>query len=836
MKFFLKFCFLSFVLGFFAVAGFLTYLYYDLPSIQDIKNYKPPTPSVMEARGGEVLLQLGSENRKLANLAEIPTCLQHAFLAAEDKDFYNHPGVNFVALLRALMVDITHMRLQQGGSTITQQLAIGLYLHRRGNLWQKIKRKFRDILLALKIEKKLTKDEILELYLNQVYLGSGFYGVRAASKGYFNKKMSELSPAECALIAGINAAPGRYSPLLNPVFSKRRQNYVLQQMKLNQFITEKEWLAAKNTHLELIRGKEQNQSAMYFSHWIKKLVEQQLEKKELHSQGLKIKTTLDFDLQLKAERSLQKGLEAIHNRQGYFAKHQRITAAKKLAQKDLQLKKSLLKKSRKKFTLLTDGSVHYPGIEKDQTYLELIEAEYKKILQGKQKKIRYFSESIFNLLKEFQLRSGIVTGWSNDAQSFYVALGGVSCVVKKEDFSWALKTWKKGRRFEQRLSSVFRKGDVIKVRILKKEPSQQRVYCEVYQKTKLEGAVFAMEATTGEILAYVGGKDFLTSQFDRTHQAQRQPGSVFKPFIFAAALEDNRTAASIIFDTPQALAGVDRSMSWKPRNYDGKFKGPITLRQALEQSRNIPTVKLANQLSYPRIIDFAERFGFERKKLNADMSIALGSFGTNVMEMARAYTPFVNKGFLVSPYGVEEINNDVGEPFWLKGNFLHPKNPEQVYDERLAYVMHNLLQGVVKNGTAVSAKNLSKNIAGKTGTTNDYVDAWFVGYSHNVVIAVWVGNDDNSKMAYGESGGKAALPIWKDIMADALKRYEDLELEEPEGVVKILINSTTGRTVYNENDSIHEEVFVEGTEPERLKNQNIIKFKSSYDEDYYNYQ
>jgi penicillin-binding protein 1A len=858
------------LMGVGAVLGLFTWVASDLPEINSLADYRPPMNSRIFARDGEVLLDIGKETRDVVAFKQIPARVVNAFLAAEDDNFWHHSGVDYRGIARAFMVNLKEGRLVQGGSTITQQVAKSLLLSKERTLSRKIK----DLLLAQKIEEKFSKEDILYLYLNQVYLGGGYYGVKAAFRGYFDKDLKDASIAESALVAGLLVAPGRYSPYVNPQYAKRRQLYVLERMHATGKITSEEHEAARKEDIRMRLRETSGVRGGHFTDWVRQEVIKKVGEEEFLTQGFQVQTTLDLTLQTQAEEAVLKHVKELDKRQGFKGAMGNLQGDGAIAAEFRSQRQQIYRSSSSYFHFSTDGAnlfeFQFSDAEFDKLRVEAreehekLDARYKgAVVIGNAKEDR-----LVGLLKKGVSYRAVVEKVDDGQRMIYASVGGARVAIPESGFTWAHQRMldEESRWFPPvtKPSTVLKTGDQILVRVTgenqsvwpllfsdyKKKNSdlalskifqaQKFVIAELDQKPEAEGAFVALSTSGGQVLAMVGGVDFTRSQFNRALQAQRQPGSSFKPFIYAAALEEGYTPATILLDTPQALGGNNDNLSWKPRNYDGEFLGPMTFRKALEVSRNIPTVRILQDVGVEKTTAFSKRIGI-RAQLPSDMSMSLGSFGISLTELVKGYAVLANGGRRLSIKAVSSVKDRYGKAFtvdvdpmveppssaepdrnsvssedvdletdWRKNLTTH-----QVYDPRLAFIMTNILKGVIQVGTGSGARGLSDNIAGKTGTTNNYVDALFVGYSATVVAGAWVGLDDNRPLGYGETGGKTALPIWMDVMRVAISKYGAPEFPVPDGLMTIAINRETGRPALPGQEGDFTETFAIGMEPSR---------------------
>ncbi len=846
----------------------VVYISFDLPDIKSLDDYRPSVPSRILSSDNEVLLESGKENRDVVPIKDVPKKVISAFIAAEDDNFYNHSGIDYKGILRATLINIKAGKVVQGASTITQQVAKSLLLTSERTFSRKIK----DLLLAKKIEDKLTKNEILFLYLNQVYLGGGYYGVKAAFKGYFDKELNEASIAECALVAGLLVAPGRYSPYINPKYAKKRQRYVLSRLFKTNIITKEEYDLALDEDIKLHLRKSTPMKGGYFTDWIRQRVIEKVGKEEFLTGGYEVLTTLDWQMQKKAQEEVKKGVLAIDKRQGYKGPKRKIT---NIEEHILKEREAIFKSSSEYFMFNSDGSVSHEFDIAEDNYEELYLVNREKI----EDKASWFKRSyepgninddpIEKLLDYKKNYDAVVVKVNNSQRMIYVKFaGGLVGAIPYEYFRWAHERNITEKRnywsYVTRPSTIVSAGDIVEVRIVrrpskiwnfihsdfkkntKNEKLLTAIKSEKYfilaleQEPDVEAALVSVSPSSGRILSMVGGYDFTKSQFNRAIQSNRQPGSAFKPLLFAASLENGYNPASLLLDSPSALGSSDASLNWKPQNYDGKFKGEMTLRRSLETSRNIPTIKLVQDVGVRKVNDFVHRFN-PKLELPNDLSISLGSFGINLLDLVKMYGVFPNKGKLVKVQSIVSIKNQEGVEISLDDEIVEENNDEEdesekvvknqdeepkevnpflvnikkdrVYDSRLAYLMNNLLVGVVQNGTGKGARKVSSFIGGKTGTTNNYVDAWFLGYSANIVTGVWTGFDDNGTMGFGETGAKSALPIWKAYMEFGLKRLGEYAFSIPAGIVNSTINKTTGKLANPGDPNTFVESFVMGYGP-----------------------
>ncbi|MBF0206307.1 MAG: PBP1A family penicillin-binding protein [Oligoflexia bacterium] len=837
-------------------SAIIVYISFDLPDVKQLAHYAPPVHSQIFSREGKVLLTIGKEKREMVDLKKIPKKVIDAFLASEDANFFEHHGVDYFGILRALLADIRAGKIVQGGSTITQQVAKALFLSNQ----KSVARKLKDILLAQKIEQVFTKEEILTLYLNHVYFGGGYYGVKSAFKGHFDKELKDITHAEAALLAGLLVAPSRYSPYVNEKHAQMRQRYVLGRMLDTGRISKKDYAEAMKEEIRVRLSNfdsAEKISAGHFVDWVRQRIIELVGEEAFLTSGLKITTTLDWELQQRAEKAILGGVRELDKRQGFKGPLKHLGSNEEIREFIKKSRQKYFEKNSKFFKINSDGERVYE-IDFDESEFLALEREYEKNKINKD--LDHFwpgladsKDRIHDFLKTGEVYEAVVEKVNDPQKLIYISIAGTKGIIPLQYFRWAHK--RKISEFATSAynyintpSDILKKGDVILVKINDKQKSpwdcadekykknlisshskdnlitsikNEKFYlCELEQEPEVEGALVAIQNQTGDILAMVGGVDFSRSQYNRVIQSSRQPGSSFKPLIYAAALENGYTPATVIVDSPEALSGADDTSVWKPKNYDGEFEGPITLRHALEGSRNIPAVKMAVDVGIQKIITFCERIGLDTSKINPDLSFALGPFGASLFNLTSTYTVFPNLGKRIFPKSISSIVDRHGKQYFLNEKALSPhseksENSEQVYDSRHSYVMVNLLRGVVQHGTAASARELGPNIGGKTGTTNDYVDAWFVGFSANVTTGVWTGFDNNETLGYGETGTKAALPIWKEFMRKALQKYGEQSFSIPPGIVHVNIDKHTGKLATETTEAPFAEAFVAGTEPGR---------------------
>src|SRR5438067_576420 len=725
------------------LAGTVWYLFQDLPSITGLHEYQPSLVTRVYSADKQVIGQFFVERRILVPLQEIPKPLVNAVIATEDSRFFEHRGVDFVGIARAVLTNLVSGRIRQGASTITQQLARSLFLSPKRDF----DRKLREVLLALKIEQMLTKDQILELYLNQIYFGHGAYGVQSASQTYFNKDVGQLTVSESAFLAGLPKAPSDYSPYNHQQAAKRRQTVVLKRMTEEGFITPQQASQAIAQPLSF-RPLARDDLAPYFVERVRQRLVAEYGETMVYKGGLQVYTTLSRPAQLVATTALQEGLRQLDKRQGY---------------------RGPLRRAR-------------PDDKPD--------ARVGTIVAGS--------------LREGDILEGIVTKVGRDG--VVVTVQGVLGKIAVDDLAWAGRSARATETSKIKSpTEIFKIGDVIEVGVKKIGTPLAQLTLE--QTPQVEGALLSLDPRTGGILAMVGGYDFKRSEYNRTVLSRRQPGSAFKPIIYATAVDKGLSPGTPLVDSGVVFNENDPDMVWRPENYDRKFYGQILMRDALAHSRNAATVRLLEKIGVPSVLDLAQIVGIA-SPLALDRSLARGSSGVTVEELTAAYGLFLNQGIGLEPYLIESVLDASG-----KSLEYHVPEPKQVLSKETAYLITNMMEDVIQRGTAQAAKGMGRPLAGKTGTTNDYTDAWFVGGAPNLVTGIWVGFDDIRTLGEKETGSHAALPIWMTYMKAALEPLPIIPFTIPDGIVFAKIDPVTGLLAADGASAGVVEVFVKGTEP-----------------------
>jgi penicillin-binding protein 1A len=742
------------VAGAAALAGVYISLSQDLPKISSLADYRPPVVTTVYAADGRKIAEFYKERRIVVPLSNIPKQLVQAFVAAEDARFYSHKGIDFPSIVRAFFKNLEAGTIVQGGSTITQQVTKSFLLTPERSYQRKIK----EAILAYRIDKAFSKEEILFLYLNQIYLGHGAYGVAAAAENYFGKDVSDLNLAESAMLAGLPQAPSRYSPYQNPKLAKERQIYVLNRMETEGYIDKKTVEAAMATELD-IHGRKNwylDEVPFYTEH-VRRQIEERYGPEALYTGGLQIHTAVDVGMQKIARQEIESGLRALDKRQGYRGPLMRV----------------------------------HP--EEIESFISELQLESEKAPPESDRIVR-----------------GVVTKVDDVEEKVQVRIGAGPGFIALEDMRWARKPDPDVPYYAIRIhrpSQVLRVGDVIEVRI--KGRSEEAGYWKLSleQEPIVQAALLCIEAATGEVKAMVGGRNFEETQFNRAVQSRRQPGSAFKPIIYAAAIDKGYTPATVILDSPIVFEDIERDFTWKPKNYKERFYGPTLLREALAKSRNVVTIKILQDIGIDYLIDYARKLGIT-STLSRDLSIALGSSGVSLLELTNAYSVFANQGDRIEPVFIRKILD-------RNGNVIEEAKPlhEKVVDPSTAYIMTHLLEGVVQHGTGQRAKALNRPAAGKTGTTNNLFDAWFMGYTPRYITGTWVGFDEERSLGEGETGSRAASPIWLAFMKRILDGMPVQVFEAPEGIVFAKIDAKTGLLPISESEKTIFECFKEGTVP-----------------------
>jgi penicillin-binding protein 1A len=708
-----------------AIGAFVVLLAYEnLPSVESLVDYRPKIPLRVYTADGALIGEFGEERRAVVRIQDVPPVMKNAIIAAEDERFYQHTGVDFVGVMRAAFSNLAAGGRRQGASTITMQVARNMFLTSE----RTFTRKLYEVLLAFKIESTLSKDQILEIYVNQIYLGQRAYGFASAAQTYFGKSIRDVSIAEAAMLAGLPKAPSTFNPVVNPKRAKQRQLYVLRRMHELGHITETQSTGAQNEPLNVRR--EGVEIALHAEH-VAEMVRQAIYERypeEVYTRGFRVYTTITSEQQEAAWAALRRGVLDYDRRHGYRGpeSHVQIPAGA--------------------------GEDQYEDLLQDVSDSEDLLAGL--VLEAQPKQVRVYRRA------------------------------GETVTIGPEGLRFVQKFLDAQAPPNKRIT----RGSI--VRITKDEKGNW----SITQIPEVESAFVAMDPRDGAIRALVGGFDFWRSKLNRVTQAWRQPGSSFKPFIYSAALEKGFTAGTVIADEPIVVdAAQTGGQVWEPKNYDGKFEGPMRMRTALAKSKNMVSIRILQAIGPAYARDFVTRFGFDAEKHPPYLTMALGAGSVTPLQLARGYSVFANGGYRVDPYLIARIVDDRGNLLAQAQPALAGSTAQQVLDERNAFVMDNMMRDVMRSGTAARASSLGRtDLAGKTGTTNDYNDAWFAGYQPTLVGVAWLGFDQPHRLGDRETGGAAALPIWMSFMGKALKGVPITERKPPQGVTAVRIDPETG--------------------------------------------
>ena len=730
------------------MGGLLWHFSKDLPALDQLGTYQPSLVTQVYSVDQKLIGQFFIERRSLTTVANIPERLRRAVIAVEDVRFFEHPGLDYIGMLRAAWTNVRRGSKVEGASTITQQLARSLFLSSE----RTFDRKVRELILAYKMELVLTKDQILELYLNQIYFGQGAYGVATAAQTYFGKDLSALTVGESAFLAGLPKSPNHYSPFKAYDRAKKRQEHVLARMEEAKFLTaaEREQAAAEILNF---RRPGVEQAAPYFVEYIRQLLVAKYGEEMVYKGGLKVFTTLNMEMQKAAEAAFAAGLRELDKRQGWRGALRTV-----------------------------DVTVPAPSPVAAETDLTVKAGDY---------------------------REGFVTRVAKD--HYLVQVGTTVTKLAFDDMAWAKRRLTgpdlgKDIVVNQNLKQVLKPGDVIEVMVKKLDRDMAHVQLE--QTPLIEGGLIALEPGKGAIRAMVGGYDFGRSEYNRAVQAHRQPGSAFKPIIYATAMNQGMSPASVILDAPVVYEQEQDEKTWKPENYGRKIHGMVSLRDALAHSHNLATVRLLDKVGVRSVIEFAKTVGIT-SPLAADLSLGLGSSSVGLMELTSVYSVFLNQGSRAEPYAILSVKDNAGQA-------LEQAEPQAipVISKETAYLITNMMEDVVQKGTAQAAKVIGRPVAGKTGTTDEFINAWFIGGAPNLVTGIYVGFDDRRSLGETESGAHAALPIWVNFMQAALTPLPIVAFTIPEGVTFVKVDPSTGLLEdEQEGQASTVELFTKGSEP-----------------------
>lgn len=740
------------------VALTIVLLYPSLPSVEILTDYRPKIPLRVYTADGDLIGEFGEEKRAVVAIKDVPDVLKRAILAAEDERFYQHSGVDYWGVGRAALANLSSGARTEGASTITMQVAQNFFLSKEKTFTRKIS----QALLAFKIEQNLSKDQILEIYINHIFLGQRAYGFSSASQVYYGKELKDLLPAEAAMLAGLPKAPSRYNPVVNPKRATQRQQYILRRMRDLGYLTEEQHKLAAATPLKLNPAQQQFPvKADHVAEMARKEVFDQYGD-TIYVSGLKVYTSIRSADQNAAVESLRKGVMEYDRRHGYRG---------------------------------PEGRVALPGDAQKR------EDAIEEALQDR--------EVIADLVPAVVVDAG-------PKQVVAVTKRGESVTVSGD-----------GLRMVSRLLSE--KGSQLKpapgaiIRLIQDDKGAW----QITQLPRVEAAFVSLDPQDGAIRAMVGGFDFGSNKFNRVTQAWRQPGSSFKPFIYSAALERGFSPATVVNDAPVVVdPGRTGGQIWEPKNYDGKYEGPMRLRTALAKSKNMVSIRVLQTIGPEYAQEYVGRFGFQAEHHPAYLTMALGAGSVTPMQMAGAYAVFANGGYRVKPYLVTRVTDDKGGTLFTVSPEKVGKDAERVLDARNAYLMTSLLREVVRSGTGAKAMSLGRqDLAGKTGTTNDHNDAWFAGFNDSLVGVAWIGFDSPADLGANETGGQAALPIWMGYMTKALQGMKEAEFTPPEGIVAVSVDPVTGMRDASGKEAVKEYFYAEmvpsGTEAQTAQKDKV---------------
>ncbi|NOT16486.1 MAG: penicillin-binding protein 1A [Sulfuriferula sp.] len=744
LKFYWRYI-LAIMVGFSVLAGALVVLamlliYPKLPSLDSLTNYQPKIPMRVFTADGALIAEFGAEHRAVTTLAKTPKVLQQAILAAEDDRFYEHGGIDTMGVLRAAISNLTSGGAKEGASTITMQVARNFFLSSEKTLT----RKLNEALLAIKIEHSLSKDEILTLYINQIYLGQRAYGFGAAARTYFGKPIEQINLAEAAMLAGLPKAPSRYNPVVNFPRAQTRQHYILQRMLHLHYITEDEYNNAIAQQL-VIRNTKDSATGEVEADYVAEMVRQAMYERyqdDIYSNGLKVYTTLRKTDQDAANQALWKGVEEYDERHGYRG---------------------------------AEGNIALPADTQN------------------------LANDLDNAMQELTAVHDLIPAvvLANNTKSVRVYIKDIGTT----EISGA------GIKFAQRYLTGANKNALHAGALIRVQKINNTEQWRITQLPQVAAAFVALDPHTGAIKALVGGVDYNYNKFNHVTQAWRQPGSTIKPFIYSAALEKGFTAATLVEDAPIHISADETGgVLWEPKNYEGDYAGIVSFRTALTKSLNLPTIRILQSITPSYAQNYLTRFGFDAARQPPYLTLALGAGSVTPLQLATGYAVFANKGMAVKPYIIDHITDAQGKTLLQ----TQPEAAKPAIDPRNAFIITSLMQDVVRRGTAARVNQLGRNdLAGKTGTTNDQVDAWFAGFQPNLVAVAWVGFDQPRTLGRGETGAQAALPIWMKYMSAALKGVPQAAITPPDGITKIQINPLTGLPVSNGDTGVYEYFYQE---------------------------
>lgn len=723
-------------------------IYPELPSLEALTDYRPKIPLRVYSEEGQLIAEFGEERRAFVKIKDVPTELKQAILAAEDERFYQHGGIDTLGVLRAAIANATARGAKEGASTITMQVARNFFLSSEKTL----KRKLSEALLAIKIEHSLSKDQILELYINQIYLGQRAYGFAAASQVYYGKPLNKLNTAEFAMLAGLPKAPSRYNPHVNPKRATQRQQYVLRRMHEIHFINDEQYKAALAQPLRLRQSRQTHElSAEYVAEIVRQMMFARY-KDDIYKSGLKVYTTIRKASQEAANEAVLNGILDYDRRHNYRGPEGSI---------------ALDSAGSASMEAFLDDAMS--DIDEFHTLVPAV------VLEASPK-----------LIRAYRKNGGMIEISGKDLQQVQKALGEKAPAKLK-----------------------IRRGSLIRIREIKDK-------WQIAQLPQVEAALIGLNPANGAVHALVGGFDFNRNKFNHVTQAWRQPGSSFKPFIYSAALEKGFTPASMIEDEPLMLSAAETGsgQAWEPHNFDNEYEGPMRMRTALTKSKNMVSIRILQTISVGYARDYITRFGFAAKDHPPYPAMALGAGAVTPWQMANAYAVFANGGYRVTPHLISKIVDAKGNIIEQAKPIIAGHNAPRVIDPRNAFIMTSMMQDVARIGTAAKARELGRyDLAGKTGTTNNHVDGWFAGYNPKQVAIAWIGFDQPKSLGGQETGGRAALPMWISYMAKVLRGSPDMPYQIPDGIVSIKINPATGEQAAENESGLYEYFYREFPPP-----------------------
>ena len=740
-------------------AGYVAYqqLATDLPDVAALEDYQPSLVTEVYDRHEELIAEFFVEKRRLVHLTEIPAHVRHATIAAEDSRFYSHGGVDYIGIGRAAWVNLRAGTTREGASTITQQVARNLFLTRERTL----RRKIREAILARRIEQRYDKDRILQIYLNQIFYGHNTYGIEAAAQLYCGKSAADLGLADGAMIAGLPPAPNIYSPLRNPQRSLQRRAHVLRRMVDEGYLAPEQAAAAEQEPVcspgERPHVTHRVNKAPYFVEYVRQHLEDSYGPTALYRGGFTVHTTLDLRLQQAAQRAIQDGLLTV----------------------DKRVRRGAWKRPAHNVALTSNAA-------RNAALIEAIT----------------MTHGVAPTVHDGDLLAGVVL--EARADSVTVAVRKSRGVIEPEGVEWVRSVVGEPGRFGGDLTQLLRRGDVVRVRVTQADSEGLSHGLALEQDPDVQGALLALEASSNQVLAMVGGYDFASSQFNRALRAVRQPGSAFKPVIYAAAIERGMTPVSQVSDDP-IVRDIPGAATWQPENYDEEFLGPVSLRLALTKSRNLATIDTLEKIGVDTVCAYARRLGV-RRELPCVLSLALGAAEMTLLDITTLYGVFANQGIHTEPVFITRIVDRYGT---VKEK--HLLSAQRVMSPEVAYTVTSMLESVVQHGTGRRVRALERPVAGKTGTTNDFHDAWFIGYTPEIVAGVWVGFDNQVSLGKRESGGRVAAPVWLAFMQEALQGQPKTDFPIPPGIrfVRQAVQEETAVMARTPEGNMSFEVFID---------------------------